>query len=197
MNLQRAHGIKTNYHQFIPYPSKDMTDPLNGSIYQSVKNVMGPVFDWLDSKVSNTYSTTLYNELNTYLQLKEIMPDIYDHLEGYASLLPVNNQVICAPFLGLVVNLNVATAAHRDSKDDNVCLVLAIGDYEGGELVLYEPGLVIPLRNGDFIVFRSCDVTHFNLHYKGRRASIVLHTDREMVKWHKGRNGWSTNHNFV
>ena len=125
------------------------------------------------------------------------MPDVYDRLEGYAVLLPCNNQAISAPFLGLVINLNVVTAAHRDSKDESICLVLAIGDFEGGELVLYEPGLVIPLRNGDFIVFCSCDITHFNLHYKGRRASVVLHTDREMVKWQKGRNGWSTNYNFI
>ena len=125
------------------------------------------------------------------------MPDTYKHLEAYARLLPCNNQALSAPFLGLVINLNVATAAHRDSKDDSLCLVLAVGDYEGGELVLYEPGLVIPLQNGDFVLFPSCELTHFNLHYTGRRASIVLHTDREMAKWHTGRNGWSNNVHFV
>lgn len=125
------------------------------------------------------------------------MPGTYEHLDSYVRILPGNNTAVSAPFLGLVINLNVVTAAHRDSKDDGVCLVLAIGDFEGGELVLYEPGLVVPLRNGDFVIFPSCKSTHFNLHFKGRRASIVLHTDREMTKWLEERNGWSTNTNFI
>ena len=150
MNIQRTGSVKTNYHQFILYPLRDMTDPQNGStVYQSVKNILGPVFDWLDSKVRNVNvnvgPVSMTSPLTTHPQLKDILPDIYDHLDGYAALLPCNNQVICAPFLGLVINLNVATAAHRDSKDDSVCLVLAIGDFEGGDLLLYEPGLVIPL----------------------------------------------------
>ena len=123
-----------------------------------------------------------------------MLPSMYDHLEVTASLLPDNNTSAVRPFLGLVINMNVVTTTHRDSKDDQVCLVLAVGDFEGGELCLYEPGLVLPLRHGQFVVFRSCDITHFNLHYTGRRASVVLHTDREMSKWEKSdRNGWSSN----
>ena len=126
-----------------------------------------------------------------------MLPEMYEHLEAYVRILPGNNQAVGEPFLGLVININVATAAHRDSKDDSVCLVLAVGDFEGGDLVLYEPGLVFSMRNGDFIVVPSCKLTHFNLHYKGRRASIVLHTDKEMGKWLVDRNGWSCNSTFV
>lgn len=126
-----------------------------------------------------------------------MLPGVYERLDAYARILPGNNTAVSAPFLGLVINLNVVTAAHRDSKDDSFCLVLAIGDFEGGELVLYEPGLVIPLCNGDFVIFPSCTLTHFNLHYKGRRASIVLHTDKEMTKWLEQRNGWSSNNNLI
>ncbi|EPS93764.1 hypothetical protein FOMPIDRAFT_1020398, partial [Fomitopsis schrenkii] len=39
----------------------------------------------------------------------------------------------------------VMPPSHRDSKDEAVCLVLVIGDFDSGELVLYEPGLVLPL----------------------------------------------------
>lgn len=52
MTLKRTAGIKTNYHQFIPYPSKDMIGAGKKSIYQSVKNILGPVFDWLEGKVT-------------------------------------------------------------------------------------------------------------------------------------------------
>ncbi|KAH9834671.1 uncharacterized protein C8Q71DRAFT_711403, partial [Rhodofomes roseus] len=106
MNLKRTGGLKTNYHQMIPYPSKDMANSTNVSIYQSVKKILGPVFEWLDMK------------------FKAMIPDVYERLDAYASILPGNNQAVSAPFLGLVINLNVSTAAHRDSKDDSMCLHL-------------------------------------------------------------------------
>ena len=100
------------------------------------------------------------------------------------------------PFSSLVLNINVMTSGHRDGQDLKACLVMAIGDHEGGELCLMEPGLVIPLRSGDLIIFRSCDVTHFNLHYKGFRASMVLHSDRHGEKWAKNCNKWDRNKYF-
>ena len=96
-----------------------------------------------------------------------MLPDEYRHLEAIASILPDGNTSPVHPFVGLVINLNAVTRAHRDSKDDTMCLVLALGDFEGGDLCLYEPGLVIPLRHGKFVVFPSGDITHSNLHYKG------------------------------
>lgn len=114
-----------------------------------------------------------------------------------AEVLPGNACSAVHPFLSLVINLNVATLAHRDHQDKSMCVVLAVGDYEGGELCLYEPGLVLPLSNGDFAAFSSSRVTHYNLHFTGQRASIVLHTDKEIDKWtNSGRNGWETNQHF-
>lgn len=114
-----------------------------------------------------------------------------------AEVLPGNASSLVHPFLSLVVNLNVATLAHRDKQDKSLCVVLAVGEFEGGELCLYEPGLALPLRNGDFVAFPSSRVTHFNLHFTGRRASIVLHTDKEIDRWTKeGRNGWAGNAHF-
>ena len=78
----------------------------------------------------------------TSLQLQGILPDEYEHLEATAQILPGNNATAVNPFVGLVVNLNVVTRAHRDSKDDCICLVLAIGDFEGGELCLVERSAV-------------------------------------------------------
>lgn len=132
------------------------------------------------------------------LQVMEIATETYERLDAYVRILPGNNESLSAPFAGFVINLNVVTAAHRDSKDDDsVCLILAIGNFEGGEVVLYEPGLVIDLRPGDFILFPSSKLTHFNLHFQGRRASIVLHTDKELSKWLRERNGWASNSSFA
>ena len=125
------------------------------------------------------------------------LPDEYDELRLDAEVLPGNAHSIAHPFLSLVVNLNVATLAHRDRQDKSLCVVLAVGNFEGGALCLYEAGLVLPLRNGDFAAFPSYRITHFNLHFSGQRASLVLHTDREIDRWTKGgRNGWEENCHF-
>lgn len=90
-------------------------------------------------------------------------------------------------------NLNAVTKGHRDSGDLDLCLVLPIGKFQGGRLVLKEPGLVVELLQGDFIAFQSAKVTHLNTHYQGMRASMVLHTDKEMKHWVTRRNGWGGN----
>lgn len=108
--------------------------------------------------------------------------------------LPGNERPLVAPFSNLVVNLNVATKAHRDPMDKQFCLVIPIGEFEGGDLCLYEPGLTLRLSNGDLVVFQSADTTHFNCHFKGHRASFVLSTDKHMDNWIGGRkNGWGLN----
>lgn len=74
---------------------------------------------------------------------------------------------------------------------------MPIGTFKGGELCLAEPGLVVPLRSGDFFVFPSCSITHFNLLYTGIRASLVCHSDREGVRWAQDYNGWHSHPYFA
>ena len=97
------------------------------------------------------------------------------------------------PFGGFVLNINVVTQAHRDAKDFDICLVLVIGQHVGGELCLFEPGLVMPLQEGDMVAFPSGKITHFNLHYEGTRASVILHSDYAGKAWAETRNGWMNN----
>ena len=49
--LRRTGGIKTSYHQLLPYPSKDMTASGASSVYLSVKSILGALFEWLEGKV--------------------------------------------------------------------------------------------------------------------------------------------------
>jgi len=53
---------------------------------------------------------------------------------------------------------------------------------------------VLGMQSGDVIIFKSAKISHFNLHYIGKRASLVFHTDRAARSWAKDRNGWD--HNF-
>jgi hypothetical protein len=125
------------------------------------------------------------------------LPEEYESLEATAPILPGNHQSPVLPFLSLVFNVNVVTKGHRDGKDKDFCLVLPIGDFVGGEIVAMETGLVAEILQGDFMVFPSAFVTHFNPHYRGRRASVVLHTDKAMDDWAVGCNGWEENVTFA
>lgn len=94
------------------------------------------------------------------------------------------------PFGGIVVNFNAITRMHIDGKDDKICLVLVISDCEGGDLCFYELGIRIKMESGDFIIFCSRDLTHFNLDYKGWRTSMVFHSDGSGKAWIQSRNGY-------
>ena len=81
-----------------------------------------------------------------------------------------------------MLNLSVETEGHRDAKDFELCTVVPVGSWVGGDLVLYELGLVLDLASCDVAAFRSADITHFNLDLQGYRASVVLHTDRDLLR---------------
>ena len=88
-------------------------------------------------------------------------------------------------FGGFVVNANCITRGHRDKLDKLLCVCFAFGEWEGGQLVIDELGLVFDLKPGHVIIFDSRGLTHFNLHYRGHRSSVVLHSD-DYLKHAKG-----------
>jgi len=61
---------------------------------------------------------------------------------------------------------------------------------------MMEPGLVLRLRSGDAVAFPSHKVTHFNLNFKGKRASLVFHSDKAGLAWCEDGNGWKGNKYF-
>lgn len=89
-----------------------------------------------------------------------------------------------------MLNISVSTHGHRDAMDKKICVVAPFGLWKGGELCLFEVGLVLKLKPGDVVIFPSCDITHFNLAFQGLRASLVLHSDRQGDEWGTDRNGW-------
>lgn len=113
------------------------------------------------------------------------------HEDLYASLGP-SFQLGSAPFCMTVVNVQPATRGHRDCSDmlDSICLVLALGNYAGGELCLYEAGVVLELNHGSFVAIRSKRDVHFNLDFSGQRLSFVFTSDQSLKRWKDKRNGW-------
>jgi hypothetical protein len=108
----------------------------------------------------------------------------------YSDELPFNAVLPCRPWGGYAVNMGVSTTAHRD-RDKGVCFVGPFGNWRGGELVLFEYGLIVEHVGGAGFFFQSSSCTHFNLHFEGTRGSVVFHTDREATQWNVDRNGWA------
>lgn len=128
---------------------------------------------------------------NTVLfQLREHLPEIYDDLELFVNVLPLQEQSPAHPWGGFVININVSTSAHRDVGDKGVCAVFTFRRCEGGEIVFFEAGIVLESGDGDLVIFPSADLTHFNLHFQGLRSSLVLHSDRTGDDWGLNRNKW-------
>lgn len=145
------------------------------------------VFNLLIFKVQSVYS--LKSKLQT------LLPDTYEVLAQFADLLPCGEVSPAYPFTGYVLNINVTTRIHRDWGDKEICLVLPIFDSGciGGELCLKELGLVMRMKSLDVIIFASHQLSHFNLNYIGKRASLVLHSDRGGDAWVCDRDGWENN----
>jgi hypothetical protein len=111
------------------------------------------------------------------------LPETYQKLTGYANCLPGDEFVAGYPFGGIVLNLNIATKIHRDPEDLDMCLIIVISKCTGGELVMFEPGLVLGQRNGDMTAFPSGDISHFNMDFLGFRSSLVFHSDAASESW--------------
>lgn len=112
-------------------------------------------------------------------KLKETLPEEFEVIGLYAEVLPADGFSPVYPFSGFVVNINVCTKIHRDSRDLRLCVVLALSDDNciGGDICFKEPGIRLQLRCGDMVIFPSHRLSHFNTHFKGERASLVFHTD--------------------
>lgn len=123
-------------------------------------------------------------------KLKRIFPEEYEKMRSYIEVLPMKPEVHGDPFTGIILNVGVATDAHRDPGDKGPCAVFSLGEYRGAELVLEELGLVIDHKPGSVVFFASKDLTHFNMHYDGVRGSVVLAHDSQGDRWLKDWNHW-------
>ncbi|KAF8176640.1 hypothetical protein K438DRAFT_1607254 [Mycena galopus ATCC 62051] len=162
---------RVNYHQHSPHTSAELREnPLESALLAEFLNCI-----------------VVFVEMH----LKKLHPKEHYEISIFANRLPLNERSPAHPFAGFVINVGSATWGHRNAGDKLFCPVIPLGEFEGAELGLYEPGLLIRPRPWDVIIFPSCDITHFNTHVKGTRISIVLNTDKAGDHWVKGQNGWA------
>ncbi len=76
----------------------------------------------------------------------------------------------------IAINYNTISDYHWDEHDDlnGFCCLVALGDFEGGEICFPQLKIIIPLRPGQVLLFPSRLLLHGNLVVtKGIRHSIV------------------------
>lgn len=112
-----------------------------------------------------------------------MVPEKYKQLKKLEEALPSGQSRVCTPFSGYVINQKAMTDGHRDVKDHDLCVITSVGEYEGGELILYELGLVIANKPGKICGFNSKGITHLNTHFKGVRLSIVSQSDEDIHRF--------------
>lgn len=158
-----------------------------------VESTYSTLFTWISSQVFWFFWIFVLSFSKLFKQFQALLPGICAQLFQFVDTLPYGDIPVCPPFTSLVLNFNVNTLIHRDQDDQEVCLVLVVSDCVGGELCLYEPGIVLDLHPGDLVIFPSKDISHFNLDYKGRRASWVFTSDKHGKSWVDNNNGWRHN----
>ena len=97
------------------------------------------------------------------------------------------------PFACLCLNLGgkATSSKHRDYQNlaFGVCAIGIFGDfdyYEGGQLVLYEPKVIIEARKGDVAFLPSATISHGNIrlaHDTDERYSLVMYTPGSNFRW--------------
>lgn len=185
----REGALKVNWGQREPRESQQIRD--HPALYKQVTDIMEDILTFVRENVCALHSCPLRPQTNLF-QIKYHLPDEFEQLEVHCEFLPLGSPSPVHPFTSMVINLCACTKGHRDHGDKQWCATFTLGDFEGGEICLHESGLVFDSRPGDVLVFQSQDETHFNLHVKGTRGTVVFHSDRTMDGWVDNYNRWSS-----
>jgi predicted 2-oxoglutarate/Fe(II)-dependent dioxygenase YbiX len=124
--------------------------------------------------------------MSHYLEI--VFPSAHKEMVGHG--LPDGLYPLAGAFIGCVVNIHdskspVETKIHRDVKERPFilsCLCL-VGDFTGGNLILWELRAVVELKAGDLFFFPDSRIHHSNKAITGIRHSVVAFTQQNMFDY--------------
>ena len=101
----------------------------------------------------------------------------------YKLLLDFGSKHITIPYTSITVNQNYKTGPHRDKGNVGQSIVVAFGDYEGGELVIQEgPEEGTHDVKHKMIISDFSKATHYVKPWTGNRYSLVFYTAANIPK---------------
>ena len=135
---------------------------------------------------------TLWDRMGRHFET--VFPSAYKEVVDHA--LPEGLSALAGPFMGCAINVqqddsSVQTEIHRDVKERPFtpsCLC-PIGDFRGGDLILWELHAVVELRPGDLFFFYDSLIHHSNEEVEGTRHSIVAFTQQNMFDYWRRTEG--------
>lgn len=101
----------------------------------------------------------------------------------YKLLLDFASQYVSIPYNAITLNHNYTAGRHRDKHNTGKSLVVAFGDYSGGELVIYNGE-----KKGEHNVRHKPIIEDFSVcehevkEFRGTRCSLVFYTFKS-PKW--------------
>ena len=123
-------------------------------------------------------------------RLKVIYPEAYNKLPNI--VLPKPIQLLCEPWAGVAINQEMTSEsilqAHQDWKNCKSApnAVVPYGNYEGGDLVLWQAKCIIELLPSDALLFMGSLLCHGNNKITGGiRNSVNLFTYKSNMDWVK------------
>jgi hypothetical protein len=133
---------------------------------------------------------SLWQEVSRYMRV--LCPGQYNELAR--PELPQGTERLAGVWAGFGVNAGseavpVRTKPHRDYKSvffGKSCLY-PFGDFEGGDVILWELRAVLELKAGDVFLFEDHLLTHSNEEVTGERHSLVAFTHQSVLDWHNKR----------
>jgi predicted 2-oxoglutarate/Fe(II)-dependent dioxygenase YbiX len=79
----------------------------------------------------------------------------------------------------LAVNYNITTKFHIDLSDEGMCVIVPVGEWEGGELIIPQLGIKINLVKGQVVMMRSSLLVHGNYIARGFRIGLVFFSHKQ------------------
>lgn len=136
-------------------------------------------------KISDTSCRTVtmgvinrpFHAFKGYSKFTEQHPKLWELLLQYAKQLDPDHQ-----FSSVTINHNVECKPHKDFRNDGTTMIVALGDYTGGELVVEGEEFDIKGKPHYFNGFLR---EHYNKPFTGERYSIMFYSCK---------NTWDINH---
>lgn len=113
--------------------------------------------------------------------MKKKFPAMMDALDHLASRLSLDRTYAGYPAMVLVEGGSFTPHIDKDDCPNTLCTIVALGNYEGGQLCFPHLSRAYALRPGDMITFRSHLLMHHTLDsVVGKRFALVLFAPRNL-----------------
>lgn len=184
--VKATQAINLYYFYTLEYPSHRSESFWKNFIEHFGVFALNNLLPYTSSNSASSHNIEHLECVNNLIQgLEQLSNSVNRFLQKYYESLYKNlNKLNWGPFaprqFGVfpmaVINFNTISNYHWDEHDDpnSFCCLVALGEFEGGELCFPQLKIVIPLRPNQVIAFSSRLLLHGNFPVtKGIRHSVV------------------------